>query len=69
MKTQGMLADSMTDYEYANQIKALPMVLDENGNELYLSQENNLYLSENILDLSEDTVFNSVGYQGQNFGG
>ena len=58
MQTQGMLAEkNMQAYKYANSVKALPMVLDENGNELYLSQDDNMYLSENILDLAEATDY------------
>lgn len=68
MQEKGMLAEkNMQAYKYANSVKALPMVLDENGNELYLSQDENMYLSENILDLAE-----SANYQVMNappFGG
>jgi len=69
MKTQGMLAEkSMQNHKYANQIKALPMVLDENGNELNLSQSDNMFLSENILDLAENFSY-QTGQQGMPFGG
>jgi len=69
MKQQGFLAENdMESYNYANGIKALPMVLDENGNEMFLSQDDNMFLSENILDLSENFDYN-VGYNGMPFGG
>lgn len=58
MQTQGMLAEkNMQAYKYANSVKALPMVLDENGSELYLSQDDNMFLSENIMDLAEATDY------------
>jgi hypothetical protein len=70
MKMQGFLAESddMQMYKYANAVKQLPMVLDENGNELMLSAGDNMYLSENIMNLAENTDYN-VGYQGMPFGG
>jgi len=64
MKTQGMLAENMTAHKYANQVKSLPMVLDENGNELLLSNDDNMLLSENILDLAEYQQPNMMNFGG-----
>lgn len=69
MQQNGMLAEnSMRNHKYADKIKSLPMVLDENGNELFLSQDDNMYLSENIFDLAENFSYNT-GQFGMNFGG
>lgn len=63
----GMLAENydFDQYAYADEIESLPMVLNENGDALALS-ENDMYLSENDMYLSEG-VYN-VGYYEPGFG-
>jgi len=52
LQNQGFLAEDGENYEYANDMESLPMVLNEDE-AAYLSQ-NDLYLSENAMYLSED---------------
>lgn len=63
----GMLAEDydFDQYAYADEIESLPMVLNENGDPLALS-ENDMYLSENDMYLSEGVY--SVGYYEPGFG-
>lgn len=70
MMEKGLLADNspFKSHKYAKNIKALPMVLNENGDPLQLSQQDDMFLSENIMDLAENFSYQS-GQQGQSFGG
>jgi len=64
MESSGMLADDgmyLQDYNYANSIESLPMVLDESGDEMFL-QDDGMYLQDDGFDYN-------VGYFGQGFGG
>ena len=62
---KGLLAD---DYNYANDMSALPMVLNE-GEAMYLA-ENNMYLAEDgNMYLAEDDFSYNVGYYPAGFGG
>jgi len=63
----GMLSENydFEQYAYADEIESLPMVLNENGDPLALS-ENEMYLSENEMYLSEDIY--GVGYYEPGFG-
>lgn len=62
---KGLLSD---DYNYANDMSALPMVLNE-GEAMYLA-ENNMYLAEDgNMYLAEDDFNYNVGYYPAGFGG
>ena len=62
---KGLLSD---DYNYANDMSALPMVLNENE-AMYLA-ENNMYLAEDgNMYLAEDDYSYNVGYYPAGFGG
>jgi hypothetical protein len=62
---KGLLADN---YNYANDMSALPMVLNE-GEAMYLA-ENNMYLAEDgNMYLAEDDFNYNVGYYPAGFGG
>lgn len=62
---KGLLSD---DYNYANDMSALPMVLNENE-AMYLA-ENNMYLAEDgNMYLAEDDFSYNVGYYPAGFGG
>ena len=62
---KGLLSD---DYNYANDMSALPMVLNE-GEAMYLA-ENNMYLAEDgNMYLAEDDFSYNVGYYPAGFGG
>lgn len=66
LSTGGFLAED-SNYNYAEPIEQLPMVLNENG-AMYL-QENPMYLQENSFYLSEnDGLSYDVGYYGAGFG-
>ena len=62
---KGLLSDG---YNYANDMSALPMVLNE-GEAMYLA-ENNMYLAEDgNMYLAEDDFSYNVGYYPAGFGG
>ena len=62
---KGLLSD---DYNYANDMSALPMVLNE-GEAMYLA-ENNMYLAEDgNMYLAEDDFSYNVGYYPAGLGG
>lgn len=62
---KGLLSD---DYNYANDMSSLPMVLNE-GEAMYLA-ENNMYLAEDgNMYLAEDDFSYNVGYYPAGFGG
>ena len=62
---KGLLADN---YNYANDMSSLPMVLNE-GEAMYLA-ENNMYLAEDgNMYLAEDDFSYNVGYYPAGFGG
>ena len=62
---KGLLSE---DYNYANDMSALPMVLNE-GEAMYLA-ENNMYLAEDgNMYLAEDDFSYNVGYYPAGFGG
>jgi hypothetical protein len=66
LSTGGFLAED-GNYNYAEPIEQLPMVLNENG-AMYL-QENPMYLQENPFYLSEDNGLSyDVGYYEAGFG-
>jgi len=64
MESSGMLADdglNLQEYQYANPIESLPMVLNENGDEMMLQDDGMM--------LQEDPFGYEVGYFGMGFGG
>ena len=65
--TQGGFLAEDGNYNYADPIEQLPMVLNENG-AMYL-QENPMYLQENGFYLAENNDYSyDVGYYGAGFG-
>ncbi len=68
MNNSGMLAENglyLEDHRYAQDIKQLPMVLNENGDEMFLEQEGDaLYLEQN----DEGVYSYDVGYFEPGFG-
>lgn len=64
--TQGGFLAEDSNFSYADDIEALPMVLDENGAG-YL-QDNGMYLQDNGMYLQEDDLSYDVGYYGAGFG-
>lgn len=72
LKAKGLLAEDGGSYGYADNMDALPMVLNE-GQAMYLSQANNMYLSQDgSMYLSEednDPFGYDVGYYEAGFGG
>lgn len=66
LQNQGFLAEDGENYEYANEMESLPMVLNEDE-AAYLSQ-GEMYLSENGMYLSEDDYDYQVPYAPE-FGG
>ncbi len=72
MQEQGYLDEGgMTGHKYANDIESLPMVLDENGEELYLQERgDDMYLQENDDMYLQDDMDYGVGYyqDGDGFG-
>lgn len=71
MQEQGMLNEGgMERYPYASGIDSLPMVLNENGEELYLQEEgDDMYLQQDENMYLQDDIDYNVGYYGQGFGG
>lgn len=65
LSSGGYLAEG-GNYDYANPIESLPMVLNENG-AMYL-QENPMYLAQDNMYLAEDDYGYDVGYYGAGFG-
>lgn len=61
LQNQGFLAEDGENYEYANSMESLPMVLNEDE-AAYLSASSDMYLSEDGLYLSEDDFDYQVPY-------
>jgi hypothetical protein len=67
-KDKGFLAEDDENFDYANSLDSLPMVLNEDQ-ALYLQESDGMYLSEDMsYNLSEDDNSYSVGYYPE-FGG
>ena len=68
MENAGFLAEDdqyLQEYQYSTGIEQLPMVLNENGEELYLSQDQDgMYLEENNMDYSYDVPYFEMGFGG-----
>ena len=64
-KDKGLLAEDNSEYDYADTMESLPMVLNEDQ-ALYLQESDGMYLSEDF-SLAEDDSYN-VGYYPE-FGG
>ena len=66
MENAGFLAEDeqyLQEYQYSTGIEALPMVLNENGDELYLSQDQDgMYLEEDVY--SYDVPYFDMGFGG-----
>jgi len=66
MNTSGFLSEEGTQIEYADEIEALPVVLDEDMT-AYL-QEDGMYLQEDGMYLQENGLSYDVGYYEAGFG-
>ena len=68
LKDKGLLAEDGDNYDYADSMESLPMVLNEDQ-ALYLQENDGMYLAEDVnYSLSEDNDDYSVGYYPE-FGG
>lgn len=56
LQSQGMLAEGDSGYDYANDLEALPMVLNE-GEAQYLAENGGMYLSEDYLAEDDDDSY------------
>ena len=67
-KDKGFLSEDSNNYDYADSIESLPMVLNEDQ-ALYLQENDGMYLAEDMnYNLSEDNDSYGVGYYPE-FGG
>jgi hypothetical protein len=69
IQQSGFLAEGgMNNTRYADPIEALPAMLNDNGQPMYLADNGAMYLSDAPMYLAENDLSYDVGYYGAGFG-